>query len=171
LSPYSEVKISPCGRNDRIDKSSHSKKILSKTVYRPGLLYSRIDLTTALKKCCDSFNNRGSTTVNENNNETLRTTIRGEIGVIAWKELARFFASGTAVAVDAELSLADVACQFAQNSSGIVEQWMRHGKVGRVSDEQAKIWFETDATVAAVVVSPWVLVQEVQMESEERKRP
>ena len=99
-----------------------------------------------------------------------RNTIKGEIGIIAWKELARFFASGTAIAVDAELNLADVACQFAQNSSGIVEQWMRHGKVGKVSDEQAKTWFETDATVAAIVVSPWVLVQEVKMEIDERKR-
>ena len=69
--------------------------------------------------------------MNENSDETLRSTIKGEIGIIAWKALARFFAGGTAVAVDAELNLADVACQFAQNSSGIVEQWMRARKSGQ----------------------------------------
>ncbi len=116
------------------------------------------------------MNNKGSTAVNENNSETPRGIIKDEIGIIAWKALARFFASGTAIAVDAELNLADVASQFSQNSSGIVEQWLRHGKVGKVSDEQAKIWFETDATVAAVVVSPWVLVQEVNIETEQEDR-
>lgn len=116
------------------------------------------------------MNNQGSTAVNENSSETLRKTIRSEIGVIAWKELARFFAGGTAVTVDAELNLADVACQFAKNNSSIVEQWLREGKVSKVSDEQAKTWFETDATVAAIVISPWVLVQAVKMETDEKNR-
>jgi hypothetical protein len=101
--------------------------------------------------------------VNENSNGTLRSTIKGEIGIIAWKELARFFAAGTAVAVHAELTLADVAFQFSKNNATAVEQWMGAGRLGKVSDEQAKTWFETDATVAAIVISPWVLVQEVKV--------
>ena len=99
--------------------------------------------------------------MNDTRDNSLRNTIKGEIGIIAWKELARFFAAGTAVAIDAELNLADVACQFAQDSSTIVALWLREGKVSKVSDEQAKTWFETDATVAAIVISPWVLVQTV----------
>jgi hypothetical protein len=101
--------------------------------------------------------------MNENRDETLRSTIKDEIGFIAWKSLARFFAGGTAVAVDAELDLAEVAFQFSQNNKSIVEQWMSEEKVNKVSDGQAKTWFETDATVAAIVISPWVLVQEVEM--------
>jgi hypothetical protein len=108
--------------------------------------------------------------MNDNSDKTLHSSIKGEIGIIAWKELARFFAAGTAVAVDAELNLTDVACQFAQNSSAIVEQWLREGKVGKVSDEQAKTWFETDTTVAAVVVSPWILVQAVKIETGQENR-
>ena len=108
--------------------------------------------------------------MNNTSNDTIRSTIKSEIGIIAWKELARFFASGTAIAVDAELNLADVACQFARDSSAIVEQWLRIGKVGKVSDEQAKTWFETDARVAAVVVNPWVLVQEVKIETGQKNR-
>lgn len=105
--------------------------------------------------------------MNNTSRDTIRSTIRSETGIIAWKELARFFAAGTAIAVDIELNLADVACQFARDSSAIVEQWLRIGKVGKVSDEQAKTWFKTDATVAAVVVSPWVLVQEVKVDTDE----
>lgn len=106
--------------------------------------------------------------MNENSNEPLRSTIRNEIGVIAWKELAHFFASGTAVSVDAELNLVDVALQFSINGTAAVTQWMHDGKIGKVSDEQAKIWFETDASVAAVAVNPWVLVQEVKMDIEQK---
>jgi hypothetical protein len=36
---------------------------------------------------------------------------------------------------------------------------MATGKFGKVTDEQAAAWIETDALVWAVVVSPWVLVQ------------
>ena len=105
--------------------------------------------------------------MNDNSDETLRSAIKEQIGIIAWKSLARFFAGGTAVAIDAELDLADVAFQFSQNNRAVVERWVSEGQVNRVSDEQAKTWFETDATVAAVVVNPWVLVQEVKMETTE----
>jgi hypothetical protein len=44
---------------------------------------------------------------------------------------------------------------------------MSAGKVSRVSDEQAKTWFAADATVAAIVISPWVLVQEVTMATDQ----
>ena len=101
--------------------------------------------------------------MNDNSDETLRSAIKEQIGIIAWKSLARFFAGGTAVAIDAELDLADVAFQFSQNNRAIVEQWMSAGKINKVSDEQAKRWFETDAIVAAIVISPWVLVQEATM--------
>jgi hypothetical protein len=105
--------------------------------------------------------------MNKHGDETLRTTIKGEIGIIAWAALARFFAAGTAVAVDAELNLAEVAFRFSKNNTAAVQQWMSAGKISKVSDEQAKTWFETDATVAAVVISPWVLVQEVTMATDQ----
>ena len=99
--------------------------------------------------------------MNENSTEALRENIKKEIGIIAWTALARFFAAGTAVAVDAELNLADVAFEFSQNNTAALQQWKNSGKVSRVSDEQAKTLFAADATVAAVVISPWVLVQKV----------
>ncbi len=90
--------------------------------------------------------------------DTLHT-IRNEIGLIAWKELARFFAQGTAVAVNIELDLADVALQFSRDNTAAVSAWMKEGKIARVSDELAGAWFDAGATVRAIVVNPWVLVQ------------
>ena len=89
--------------------------------------------------------------------------IQKEIGLIAWKELAHFFAQGVAVAVHAELDLAHVALQFTGNNTEAVKTWMQEGKVARVSDEQACAWFDANAPVQAIVISPWVLVQDVKI--------
>lgn len=91
--------------------------------------------------------------------EILRTKVNRETSRIAWKELQRFFASGAAIFVSDDLDLVEVAFQFSQDNKAQVERWLLMGKVGKVSDEQAGIWLEDDATVWAVVVSPWVLIQ------------
>ena len=93
--------------------------------------------------------------------EIFRAKVNLETSRIAWKELQRFFASGVAVAVDAELDLVEVAYQFSKDNKAQVERWLLTGKVGKVSDTQAAAWVESDAEMWAVVVSPWVLVQAV----------
>jgi hypothetical protein len=91
--------------------------------------------------------------------EIFRAKVNLETSRIAWKELQRFFASGVAVAVDAELDLVEVAFQFSRDNKAQVERWLLTGKVGKVSDMQAAGWVEANAEMWAVVVSPWVLVQ------------
>lgn len=91
--------------------------------------------------------------------EIYRAKMNLETSRIAWRELQRFFASGAAVAVSPELDLVEVAFQISEDNRAQVEQWMATGQIGRVSDEQALAWFEADADVWAVVVSPYVLVQ------------
>jgi hypothetical protein len=93
--------------------------------------------------------------------EIFRAKVNLETSRMAWKELQRFFASGVAVAVDAELDLVEVAYQFSKDNKAQVERWLVIGKVGKVSDQQAAAWVEADAELWAVVVSPWVLVQVV----------
>lgn len=83
-----------------------------------------------------------------------------EISRIAWKELQRFFASGSAVHVAAELDLVDVACQFGNDNKSQVALWMQSQQIALVSDRQAIAWLESDADVWAVVVKPWILVQD-----------
>jgi len=89
----------------------------------------------------------------------LRDEIHSETSKIAWSELQRFFAAGKAIYVSADLDLVEVAVQVSSDNSNKVRQWMDKGIISPVTDDQAKCWIETDATVWAVVVKPWILVQ------------
>ncbi len=95
----------------------------------------------------------------ENIDEITRTKVNLETSLIPWKELLRFFASGTVIAVSIELDMVDVAVQISEDNKAQVEQWLLAGKVAPVSDELAKAWLETDVSLWAVVVKPWILVQ------------
>lgn len=90
---------------------------------------------------------------------TLRTKLNMETSRMAWKELLRYFAGGTVVAVSAELDLVDVAVCFTNDDKEAVAQWMNDKKIEKVSDAQALAWLDEDATLWSVVVRPWVLVQ------------
>ena len=94
-------------------------------------------------------------------NDSVIQQIVGETSKIAWKELQYFFASGTAVFVSDELDLVDVASCFVDDNKAMVEKWMQDNQVIPVPDDQAKDWYNNDAMVWAVVVKPWVLVQQV----------
>lgn len=83
-----------------------------------------------------------------------------ETSQIPWHELQRFFASGLAISVSKDVDLVDVAYQFSSDNKAQVEQWLKKKKVAPVSDQQALKWFEKKMDVWAVVVKPWVLVQE-----------
>jgi len=92
--------------------------------------------------------------------ELLRAKIDQETAQIPWSSLQRFFAQGTAIWVDQGLDLVDVALAVAEDSAERVGFWMSEGSVSKVSDTQARDWIQNDAVVWAVVVRPWVLVQE-----------
>jgi len=98
--------------------------------------------------------------MNISNSDFVREKVNLETSQIAWKELQRFFANGSAVFVAPELDLVEVAYQFSIDNKIQVEQWLQNQQIALVSDQQALTWFETDAEVWAVVVKPWILVQE-----------
>ncbi len=91
--------------------------------------------------------------------EVLRAKLVQETAQIAWSELAKFYAAGVVVMVQPQLDLIDVAYAMSQDQSAQVAHWLAEGQVQRVSDGQALSWHEQQATLWAVVVSPWVLVQ------------
>ncbi len=93
--------------------------------------------------------------------EVLQAKITLETAQIGWRELQRFFASGRAVAVDSSLDLVAVAAALGNDNKTQFESWLGQGLVSAVSDEQAGTWYTEDALVWAVVVAPWVLVQQV----------
>ena len=93
--------------------------------------------------------------------EIKRASMILETERIGWRELQRFFASGVVISVSADLDLVEVAFQISEDNKKQVEQWLSKSKIGVVTDAQALAWYEAVADVWAVVVSPYVLIQEV----------
>jgi hypothetical protein len=98
-------------------------------------------------------------TPSEKQTEFLRTEINSQTARMPWKELLRFFASGTVIFVSEELDLVDVGVQISLDNKAAVAQWMEEQRIARVSDEQAQSWLDADASLWTVVVKPWLLVQ------------
>ena len=92
--------------------------------------------------------------------EIEKAKLNLETGQMAWSVLQVFFASGNAISVAPDLDLVEVAFQMSQDNKEQIEAWMAEGKVGQVSDVQARTWYESDAQLWALVVRPWVLVQD-----------
>lgn len=90
----------------------------------------------------------------------LRAKLNGETSRMAWRELLRYFAGGNVLAVQDGLDLVEVAVRIAQDDKDAVAAWLQADCIRQVSDEQARIWVDADAALWAVVVKPWVLVQQ-----------
>jgi hypothetical protein len=65
--------------------------------------------------------------------------------------------------IQKELDLLTVGEQFAADNKALFEQWLASGQVAQVTDDQAIKWYEKDATVWALVIKPWILVQFVEI--------
>ena len=91
--------------------------------------------------------------------EFKRARIISETAKIPWLELQRFFAAGKVMLVAPELDLVDVALALQEDDIEQVKTWTEALQVLPVPDDQAKDWVASNATLWAVVVKPWVLVQ------------
>ncbi len=96
----------------------------------------------------------------ETDPQLVRTKINTETAKIPWSDLQRFFASGKTLFVNNTLDLIDVAYAFHIDDSESVEQWIQSEQIHTVSTEQARRWIAEDSLVWAVVVKPWVLIQD-----------
>lgn len=94
------------------------------------------------------------------NDTELHDKINRETGRVKWSELDRHFASGSVIWVSETLDLIDVALRIAHDDKASISRWMTDGTIAKVSDAQAQSWHDTDATLWASVVSPFVLVQQ-----------
>jgi len=91
---------------------------------------------------------------------TLYAKLLGETAIIAWQELEPFFARGALLWVDPALDLIAVAQAVAQDDQPLFAGWLKAGQVEKVSATRAQGFVERDPTLWAVVVSPWVMIQE-----------
>ena len=97
---------------------------------------------------------------NDEQGDLLRAKLNGETSRMPWKELQRFFAAGVVIAVDGRHDLVEVAARIADDDKDAVAQWLADGGIAKVSDAQASAWLDADASLWAVVVKPWILVQQ-----------
>jgi hypothetical protein len=82
--------------------------------------------------------------------EILQAKLNLETAQIPWRELQRFFASGTAISVAAELDLMQVASVIAQDNATQLKAWM----------DRWSCWLTTDGERFRISVqgTPVVLV-------------
>ncbi len=91
---------------------------------------------------------------------TLYAKLLGETASITWAELQPFFARGALLWVEPALDLIEVAQAVAENRADKVSAWLASGEVGKVAESRALELVERDPVLWAVVVAPWVLVQD-----------
>jgi hypothetical protein len=95
----------------------------------------------------------------------LKTKLALETARIHWRELQPWFAKGHAISVAPSLDLVEVSYQLCQDNKAQFENWMSESLVRPVQDEEAQSWFEHNVELWAVVVKPWVLVQDKPLKS------
>ena len=89
-----------------------------------------------------------------------RQALNRETARIHWQELETHFARGVVIQVDSALDLVEVATCFANDDKRAVEARVKGGKVKHLDTLTAKDWGGRDPELWAVVVAPWVVVQE-----------
>jgi hypothetical protein len=91
---------------------------------------------------------------------TLYAKLLGETAPISWQELQPFFARGALLMVEGTQDLIAVAQAVAENDQDKVAVWLTSGQLQKVDDGYAADLLARDPPLWAVVVAPWVLVQE-----------
>ena len=87
--------------------------------------------------------------------------IQLETAKIYWTELQHFFTKGEAIWVSTQLDLIDVAYHFFIDNKEQVQTWLNQKTIAQVPDELALEWFNSNTQLWAVVIKPFVLVQEI----------
>jgi hypothetical protein len=94
-------------------------------------------------------------------NSLEKEKIQLETAKIYWSELQRFFAKGEAIWISTQLDLIDVAYHFYIDDKKQVQEWLNNKTIAQVPDELALGWFNSNTQLWAVVIKPFVLVQEI----------
>ncbi|MDX1678813.1 DUF2288 domain-containing protein [Arsukibacterium sp.] len=102
----------------------------------------------------------GSQSAEGESPELLKAKIISETARIHWPQLQKFYAAGSVITVSAEHDLIDVAYAFSADDKQRVADWLGAATVERTTELQAKQWFDNNTELWAVVISPWVLVQD-----------
>lgn len=93
--------------------------------------------------------------------DLLRAKLNLETAQLQWPELERHFARGDVIRVAIGTDLIEAALNVAENKADVVQTWLSEGRIARAEMSDAEDWHTRQPMFWAVVVAPWVLVQEV----------
>lgn len=94
-------------------------------------------------------------------NQQLIARLNSETAKIDWHELQKHYALGNVLAVAEAGDLIQVAVALHRDDSAQIQQWLSEKVILEVNDQQALAWYEGNATVWALVIPPFILVQAV----------
>jgi hypothetical protein len=87
--------------------------------------------------------------------------LNAQTGKITWGELARHFARGVVICVAPGQDLVQIADGLVRDQANQIGRLIEEGALHRAMDEDAIRWETEKSEFWAVVVAPWVLVQEI----------
>src|SRR5512139_4127637 len=93
--------------------------------------------------------------------EELKARLNSETGKLGWPELQRHFARGVVVVAAPGMDLVEVATRMSMDDGETIGQWLAAEKIRRANEADARGCVNSDAIFWAVVVAPWVVVQEI----------
>jgi|TARA_B110000114_G_C15020536_1_gene368710 hypothetical protein len=92
--------------------------------------------------------------------QALIARLNSETAKISWQELQKHYASGNVLGVAAGADLIQVAIALKEDNATQIQSWLIDKSVFEVADQQAMEWFENQTILWALVIPPFVLVQE-----------
>ena len=90
----------------------------------------------------------------------LIARLNGETAKIEWHQLQKHYASGSVISVAPGFDLIKVAIALHRDDTAQVKQWLAEKLVQEVNDTQAQHWYNENTSIWALVIPPFVLVQE-----------
>lgn len=97
----------------------------------------------------------------QNQEQELIARLNSETAKIGWHELQKHHAAGNVLGVAANADLIKVAIEFHRDNAAQIQHWLADNSVFEISDQQALQWFENNQQLWALVLPPFVLVQQV----------
>jgi hypothetical protein len=92
--------------------------------------------------------------------EQLTARLNTETARISWQELEQHFARGILMTVSPALDLVLVGAHMIHDDKIVIDAWLETGELRKTTDDDARKWSVGEPVLWAVVVAPWVLVQE-----------
>lgn len=92
--------------------------------------------------------------------QALIARLNSETAKISWLELQKHYASGNVLGVAPTADLIKVAVALNEDNTAQIQTWLSDKSVFEIADLQAMDWYENQTILWALVIPPFVLVQE-----------